>query len=100
LFLLGVLHFMTIRFVPAHHRKPSAAVVVRTSYEATAWATNDNGITAANDTAALGEALRHFSSHGMGAAQSAADKARWYSVCRVLDRRLAQTLLGMAACDD
>lgn len=54
---------------------------------------------------ALHAALRLFAEHGLGAAAEAcrraeqaragnddAEFARWYTICRVLDRRLARTL--------
>lgn len=97
---------MTIRFVPARHRNPFTAMVVRTSGDAGYWsAANDNGAASATDDAALAYALRHFASHRMNAASVAADNARaanasgdaagfthWLTVCRVLDRRLAAAL--------
>ena len=102
---------MTIRFAPAHHCKPSDAVIIRWSGDAMLWtAANDNGPVAANDEALLTQALRHFGNHGLGAAKAAADSAlasradgddagfaRWLSVCRVLDRRLADVVARAAA---
>jgi|EndMetStandDraft_5_1072996.scaffolds.fasta_scaffold541446_1 hypothetical protein len=71
-------------------------------------AANDNGgggITGGADDPMLRAALRHFAAHGLAAAEAArrnAEKAffaddraayRWWlGICRMLDRRMAETL--------
>ncbi len=72
---------------------------------------NDNGLDAANDDALLLEfALRHFAENGLCAARRASDEALsahaagdgdgfdwWLSVCRMLDRRMADAVAAKAA---
>jgi hypothetical protein len=71
-------------------------------------AANDNGESGAADEPLLHAALRHFGSHGMGAAQAAYDEAIralsdgnrqdydwWLGICRTLDRRLATRLSSL-----
>lgn len=105
---------MTIRFAPARHSNPFTAVVVRNSGEARVWnPANDNGPVAANDEALLADTLRHFGTHGLRAAQTAAQSAlaaralgdetgfaHWRAVCRMLDSRLAKTLCGKSIGSD
>jgi hypothetical protein len=91
---------MSIRFAPACHGDASA--LARTL-------TIRRGLRAANDNAGafggdklLGEALRHFARHGLGAAELARRNAEqaffaddrdryhhWLDICRLLDRRMA-----------
>ena len=91
---------MSIRFAPACHGDASA--LARTL-------TIRRGLRAANDNAGsfggealLGEALRHFAQHGLGAAELARQNAEqaffandrdryqhWLDICRLLDRRMA-----------
>ncbi len=98
---------MTVHFAAA--RTPAASPVARalTRVELRCPA-NDNR--AVNESirphdAVLRATLRHFAEHGLGAARSAREKAHtaffagdretydmWLSVCRTLDRRLAQEL--------
>ncbi len=65
---------------------------------------NDNGELGDNDLF-VEAALRHFATHGMGAARDAREQAEiaffegdrltydwWLSVCRILDRRIAREL--------
>jgi len=97
---------MTIRFASASQTSPIAGIVIRTPRrrEIPNFA-NDNGPPPANDEALLTEALRHFGAHGLRAAELAAQTARtayemgdatgcesWLSICRMLDRRLANRL--------
>ena len=103
---------MTIRFAPARRRDPSAAVIRR---GLCAWrilsGANDNGEPAVDDHALLLDTLRHFGTHGLRSAEAAAQcaiaardasddasYARWLSVCRMLDRRMADALEGTAVC--
>lgn len=79
----------------------SRFVIRRISLEAA----NDNTAVQANSRA-LADALRHFAAHGLGAAREARKEAeraffagereayqRWLEICRILDRRMARTLV-------
>lgn len=102
---------MTIRFAPARNTKPPMPFITRSSSPSIPLIpANDNGRDAANDDAMLGEALRHFAEHGLCAAERARDKALdahlagdsvsfdwWLSVCRMLDRRMADATAAKAA---
>lgn len=72
-------------------------------------AANDNRLTSENNHL-LHSALRHFAQHGLGAAQEARKQAEraffagerdsydwWLSVCRTLDRRMAEEIARMEA---
>ena len=72
---------------------------------------NDNGGTRASDSM-LHAALRHFAEHGLAAAHRARKQAEaaffagdrqgyqwWLEICRALDRRMAESLSGMANAD-
>jgi len=97
---------MTIRFAAAHHRNRIRKVIsVSRRGRPVPLSANDNGHEAANDDAVLSEALRHFAAHGVCAARHAGDRALlahrsgdakefdwWLSVCRMLDRRLANAV--------
>lgn len=102
---------MTIRFAPARNTGTSRPFITRTkSPSIPLIPANDNGLDAANDDAMLSEALRHFAEHGLCAAERARDKALdahiagdsetfswWLSVCRMLDRRMADAAAAKAA---
>jgi len=102
---------MTIRFAAARDRNKIRQVIsLSRPGTPVPLSANDNGYEAANDDAALTEALKHFATHGVSAARRASDKAMtahksgdseefdwWLSVCRVLDRRLADTVAVKAS---
>ena len=93
---------MSVRFAAA---RSALSTVVRTKIVHEGLrAANDNGETIVVDHM-LESALRHFAEHGMGAARAARNSAEtaffeddmdayrwWLSVCRTLDRRMADTL--------
>ncbi len=99
---------MTIRFAPARNRKWYVPTHTRkASRSIPLLPANDNALEAANDDALLTEALRHFAEHGLCAAERARDKACdahkagdgetfdwWLSVCRMLDRRMADAIVA------
>lgn len=105
---------MTIRF--ASTTRDYSTVIARSILApAPLDAANDNAHSAANDRFSAGddrmlwEALRHFADHGLHAAQEAAQSARtafdaddiesfewWLSICRMLDRRLGDSLERLA----
>jgi len=98
----GTSPIMTIRFAAA--RNDHQPIIYRIMSTATVRrAANDNH-NADNDTL-IGEALRHFATHGLAAASAARNHAmdaivsgddekydRWLRVCRMLDRRMAARL--------
>jgi predicted Zn-dependent protease len=102
---------MAIHFASARHATatPFARFLIkRVSLEAA----NDNTMIQRNSKA-LQEALRHFAAHGLGAAREARSKAeraffagdraaydRWLEICRILDRRMARTLVQSVEHDD
>ena len=102
---------MTIRFAAARNRSKLGQVISLSRSGAPApLAANDNGFEAANDDTVVTEALRHFAEHGVSAARRASDKAMsahasgdsesfdwWLSVCRVLDRRMADAVVVKAS---
>ncbi|MCT2559104.1 hypothetical protein N0B51_08930 [Tsuneonella sp. YG55] len=92
---------MPLRFAPARTitRSPIARALARRAVERAA---NDNGDLGPADDAMLYGALRHFATHGLGAALAAATEAEralaagdrqahdwWLGICRTFDRRLA-----------
>ena len=97
---------MTIRFAPARNRDNLVSVVTRGfGYSVPKIGANDNGLVAANDDPLLTETLRHFAEHGLRAAERARDKAMdarragdstdyewWLSICRMLNRRMADAV--------
>lgn len=97
---------MTIRFAAARHRVRYGATSTKAyGNSAPAIAANDNALIAANDDVVLTSALRFFADHGLCAARRAGDEAEsafaagdsagfdwWLSVCRMLDRRLADAV--------
>ena len=75
-------------------------------------AANDTGVADAGDQEVLQAALRHFSTHGLGAAQAAYKEAvrarqigdhsagnRWSAICRMLDKRLGAALAAQECAD-
>ncbi len=102
---------MTIRFAAAKNRSKIRQVIsLSRPGRPVPLAANDNGYDAANDDAALTGALRHFAEHGASAARRASEKAMtahetgdcegfdwWLSVCRMLDRRLADAVATKAS---
>lgn len=100
---------MSLRFAPARTvtRSPIARALARRSL---ARAANDNGDPGVKDDAVLHAALRHFATHGLGAAIAALREAEraeadgdpqahawWMDICRTLDRRLAGRAVHQAA---
>lgn len=99
---------MTIRFAAARRgngpvlaRLLSASIPLRSAND-NAWSLDGDAVTRA--------ALRHFARHGLGAAQSASDRAsaaffagdrdgyrHWLEICRALDRRMADAILARAS---
>ncbi|WP_067682191.1 hypothetical protein [Tsuneonella dongtanensis] len=92
---------MPLRFAPARSvtRSPIARAFAR---KALSRAANDNGDPGPADDAVLAAALRHFATHGLGAAIAALREAEraleagddqghawWLEICGTLDRRLA-----------
>lgn len=95
------LHFAAARSVT---RSPLARAFARRTI---ARAANDNGDPVANERneQLLHAALRHFATHGLGAAREARNQAEqaffagdrqsydwWLGICRTLDRRMAEEL--------
>lgn len=96
---------MTLHFAPARHvdRSPVARVLAR---RATGRPANDNGdANGLPDDPVLHAALRHFASHGLGAARAArgmaeaalaegesAEFEHWRGVCAKFDRRFVRML--------
>ena len=94
---------MPLRFAPARTvtRSPIARALARRAVDRAA---NDNGELGPADDAVLCDALRHFATHGLGAAQAALAEAEralaegdrrghdwWLGICRTFDRRLADS---------
>lgn len=99
---------MTIRFAAATKRY---SPVMANCYSPliSLRAANDNGFAPAGEKM-IHEALRHFARHGLRAAELARDNALlaqaandsetfdwWVSICRTLDRRMAESLLDYSA---
>jgi hypothetical protein len=93
---------MTIRFAAADREDHSVRHVL--SGALPLKAANDNIPGIANDKL-LRAALRHFATHGLGAAEAARVNAEraffagdrteyrwWLGICRMLDRRMAETV--------
>lgn len=93
---------MTIRFAAARrHDGPMSHVLGRATLRAAA---NDNSA-GNNGDLMLRAALRHFATHGLGAAEAAKARAEtaffagdraeyrwWLDICRMLDRRMAEAV--------
>ena len=95
---------MTIRLAAAPLRF-NTVITRRIEHKLSLRAANDNAMPAASNRM-ISEALRHFAAHGLNAAQRAHDNALvanaandsesfdwWVSICRTLDRRMADSLL-------
>lgn len=91
---------MSIRFAPACHGD-GAVLALTLKARRGLRAANDNARGFGGDKL-LGEALRHFARHGLGAAELARRNAEqaffaddrdryhhWLDICRLLDRRMA-----------
>jgi len=99
---------MTIRFAAAQ-RGDSAVVARALSATVPLIAANDNSSAFGRDRV-LSAALRHFAVHGLGAAEQARAEAEraffagdrgqydwWLSICRTLDRRMADAVKAHAS---
>jgi hypothetical protein len=99
---------MPLRFAPARTvtRSPIARALARRAVERAA---NDNGDLGPADDLVLSGALRHFATHGLGAARAALGEAEralaegdrqghdwWLGICRTFDRRLADRQAALA----
>lgn len=95
---------MTVHFAAARcvTRSPVARILSR---RAPGRASNDNGHSAGANDQLIHAALRHFATHGMGAARAARKQAEsaffagdrqaydwWRGICRALDKRVAGQL--------
>lgn len=95
---------MSIRFAAARH----GPICVRRVLDARTGgaAANDNGDALGSDRM-LRAALRHFATHGLGAAEAAREEAEtaffagdrsayrwWLGICRMLDRRMAEAIVA------
>lgn len=107
---------MTIRFA-ASSKRHCPVIAIRFSPPILPFAANDNGLAPTSDRGftpasdrMIHEALRHFARHGLRAAASARENALiaqaandsegfdwWVSICRTLDRRMAESLLAVGA---
>ena len=105
---------MTIHFASARDAAASTFAKVLIQRRPLA-AANDNAAVQRNSKA-LQEALRHFAVYGLGAAREARKEAEaaffegdragyqhWLEICRILDRRMANSLIhsvGQTDIDD
>jgi hypothetical protein len=94
---------MSIRFAAAHHADSCVRRVLRPPARWSA-AANDN-VRGGGSDRMLRAALRHFATHGLGAAEAARANAEtaffagdsaqyrwWLGICRMLDRRMADAV--------
>lgn len=94
---------MTLRFAAALPLSSARVGTVRHQRQLTR-AANDNGVNR-NPDLLLRDALKHFATHGLGAARIARHEAEraffagdrqsythWLGICRTLDRRMAAAL--------
>lgn len=102
---------MTVHFAAARtpSRSPLARALVRRPLTAPANDNRDAAVQAAEDKL-IHAALRHFATHGLGAAAEARRQAEaaffagdrtcydhWLGICRTLDRRMAEELVRRRA---
>ena len=101
---------MTVRFAAARTATPCSPIARALARRAVGRVANDNGDADGSHDRLLAAALRHFATHGMGAAREARRQAEaalfeddaqgfkwWLGICRTLDRRMAAQLLRATA---